>query len=194
MRSRRRYSDAIERQIVDVLVLVRARTTPRGGSTEPASAPGDSGEEPGLWGAAGAGRVLCAVFARLRRSSAPGPERPDPFADFYGPSPRSTAWPGLRLGYCLCADTDLLDRMALAGQPWPVSNPAQAAGVACPAGDGLAAEKLAGACSRSERPWLQQRPGTALGCFVLPGGANYLLFRSPRPGAGARLLRAPGRA
>ncbi|MFR6379329.1 MAG: aminotransferase class I/II-fold pyridoxal phosphate-dependent enzyme [Evtepia sp.] len=45
------------------------------------------------------------------------------FTKFYGLA-------GVRLGYCLCADTDLLDRMALAGQPWPVSNLAQAAGVA----------------------------------------------------------------
>lgn len=38
------------------------------------------------------------------------------------------AMPGLRLGYGICADTDLLERMEGAGQPWRVSAPAQAAG------------------------------------------------------------------
>ena len=33
-------------------------------------------------------------------------------------------------GYCLCQDFPLLEAMAQAGQPWPVSNLAQAAGMA----------------------------------------------------------------
>ena len=39
------------------------------------------------------------------------------------------AMPGLRLGYGLCADGGLLERMAACGQPWSVSVPAQAAGL-----------------------------------------------------------------
>ena len=35
---------------------------------------------------------------------------------------------GVRLGYCLCSDTELLARMRAAGQPWAVSSLAQAAG------------------------------------------------------------------
>ena len=37
---------------------------------------------------------------------------------------------GVRLGYCLCSDTELLARMRAAGQPWAVSSLAQAAGIA----------------------------------------------------------------
>ena len=40
------------------------------------------------------------------------------------------AMAGLRLGYCLCANPPLLERMAGLGQPWGVSVPAQIAGVA----------------------------------------------------------------
>ena len=101
------------------------------------------------------------------------------FTKFYGLA-------GVRLGYCLCADTDLLDRMALAGQPWPVSNLAQAAGVAA-LRETAYAEKLR-ALLAQQRPWLKQEL-ERLGCFVLPGEANYLLFRSPDPKLGRRLER-----
>ena len=37
---------------------------------------------------------------------------------------------GVRLGYCLCSNTALLDKMQAAGQPWAVSSLAQAAGLA----------------------------------------------------------------
>ena len=37
---------------------------------------------------------------------------------------------GVRLGYCLCGDEALLEKMQTAGQPWAVSSLAQAAGVA----------------------------------------------------------------
>lgn len=37
---------------------------------------------------------------------------------------------GVRLGYCLCGDETLLEKMQTAGQPWAVSSLAQAAGVA----------------------------------------------------------------
>ena len=40
------------------------------------------------------------------------------------------AMAGLRLGYCVCGDAALLDAMRGAGQPWAVSGPAQAAGIA----------------------------------------------------------------
>lgn len=41
---------------------------------------------------------------------------------------KSYALAGLRLGYCLCGDRALLERMEGLGSPWPVSAPAQAAG------------------------------------------------------------------
>ena len=37
---------------------------------------------------------------------------------------------GVRLGYCLCSNTALLEKMQTAGQPWAVSSLAQAAGLA----------------------------------------------------------------
>ena len=40
------------------------------------------------------------------------------------------AMAGVRLGYALCADEALLERMRQCGQPWAVSTLAQAAGVA----------------------------------------------------------------
>ena len=40
------------------------------------------------------------------------------------------AMAGVRLGYALCSDAALLDKMRAAGQPWAVSGLAQAAGLA----------------------------------------------------------------
>ena len=99
------------------------------------------------------------------------------FTKFYGLA-------GVRLGYCLCADTALLDRMALAGQPWPVSNLAQAAGVAA-LRETAYAVRLRALIAR-ERPWLQGQL-ERLGYAVVPGQANYLLFRSPDPALGEKL-------
>ena len=70
---------------------------------------------------------------------------------------KSYGMAGLRLGYALCRDGELLERMRQSGPPWAVSGPAQAAGLA------------------------------ALGCKVCPGEANYLLFLSPMPNLGQKL-------
>jgi len=40
------------------------------------------------------------------------------------------AMAGLRLGYCLCANEGIVARLMNAGQPWAVSGPAQACGIA----------------------------------------------------------------
>ena len=89
---------------------------------------------------------------------------------------KSYAMAGLRLGYALCADTALLDRMAASGPPWSVSSPAQAAGLAaleqCPHWPEQARTLLA-----EERPTLADGLA-ALGLDVVPGQANYLLFRA----------------
>lgn len=83
---------------------------------------------------------------------------------------------GLRLGYALCADSALLDRLRQAGQPWPVSTPAQAAGLAALGErDYVAAVR---ALIGRQRPWLA-RGLRQLGCRVVPGEANYLLFHCP---------------
>ena len=88
------------------------------------------------------------------------------------------AMAGLRLGYCLCSDRGLLDAMRGAGQPWAVSGPAQAAGVAALKETGYVAAVRA--LVRTERPRLAEAL-SRLGFRVIPGEANYLLFYSPTP-------------
>ena len=89
---------------------------------------------------------------------------------------KSWAMAGLRLGYALCGDGELLERLAAAGPPWAVSAPAQAAGLAalrdCPDWPERARALLA-----AERPALTAALA-ALGLEVLPSQANYLLFRA----------------
>ncbi len=91
---------------------------------------------------------------------------------------------GLRLGYALCADGALTDRLREAGQTWAVSVPAQVAGVAC-AGEGDHLERSR-ALVRRERGRLAQSLGS-LGLRVVPSDANYLLFCGP-VGLGQALL------
>lgn len=88
------------------------------------------------------------------------------------------AMAGLRLGYCLCSDSALLDAMARAGQPWGVSGPAQAAGIA--ALRETAYVQTVRALISQERPRLAGELAR-LGFQVIPGEANYLLFFSPKP-------------
>ena len=92
---------------------------------------------------------------------------------------------GVRLGYALCSDAALLDKMRAAGQPWAVSGLAQAAGLA-------ALEETAYADSvrtliADQRPRLAAGL-RALGLRVVDGQANYLLFRAPAD-FGAKLRR-----
>ena len=90
---------------------------------------------------------------------------------------KSYGMAGIRLGYCLCADSALLRHMAAASQPWNVSSLAQSAGVAALAEQDFLQRTLA--LVRTERRWLTDRL-TALGFRVCPSQANYLLFRGPR--------------
>ena len=83
---------------------------------------------------------------------------------------------GVRLGYCLCGDETLLEKMQTAGQPWAVSSLAQAAGVA--------ALKETAYVDEVRVLIARQRPVLtaglrALGLRVIDGKANYLLFRAP---------------
>ena len=83
---------------------------------------------------------------------------------------------GVRLGYCLCGDAVLLEKMQAAGQPWAVSSLAQAAGIA--------ALKETAYVDEVRALIAQQRPAMtaglrALGLRVIDGKANYLLFRAP---------------
>ena len=83
---------------------------------------------------------------------------------------------GVRLGYALSADAELLARMQAAGQPWAVSGLAQAAGIA--ALDETEYVAQVRALIETQRPVLADGL-RALGLRVIEGRANYLLFRAP---------------
>ncbi|MDO5424538.1 MAG: histidinol-phosphate transaminase [Eubacteriales bacterium] len=86
------------------------------------------------------------------------------------------AMPGLRLGYGICADEELLARISLVLQPWSVSVPAQAAGVAALQEEAYVAR--AREIVRTERQRLTDGL-TKLGLTVYPASANFLFFRGP---------------
>ena len=89
---------------------------------------------------------------------------------------KSFGMAGLRLGYGLSADGALLNKMAGTVQPWNVSLPAQAAGVAALQEQAFLAR--ARATIRQERDWLKAQL-EGLGLWVCPSQANYLLFQGP---------------
>lgn len=86
------------------------------------------------------------------------------------------AMAGLRLGYCLCANPPLLERMTGLGQPWGVSVPAQIAGVAALSDTDYlrrTRELIA-----QERDYLKQQLGK-LPVRVIGSQANYIFFHAP---------------
>lgn len=87
---------------------------------------------------------------------------------------KSYGMAGVRLGYCLSGDRELLYRMSCAVQPWNVSTLAQAAGVAALAEREFLEESRA--IIFKERRWLRERL-EALGFWVCPSSANFLLLR-----------------
>ena len=86
------------------------------------------------------------------------------------------AMPGLRLGYLLSKNQELLERIRQAGQPWSVSEPAQQAGIAALGERDFRQRTLAFVEKERER---LQTALIKLGCTVWPGRANYLCFRVP---------------
>ncbi|MBR2591127.1 MAG: aminotransferase class I/II-fold pyridoxal phosphate-dependent enzyme [Clostridia bacterium] len=99
---------------------------------------------------------------------------------------KSFAMAGVRLGYALSSDTAFLEAMAQKVPCWNVSTPAQ----------------LAGMAALEERQWLREsaakirsekeellRALKALGVYVFPGEANYLLLYSQKPLAKALLQK-----
>ncbi|MBR3771279.1 MAG: threonine-phosphate decarboxylase [Clostridium sp.] len=84
------------------------------------------------------------------------------------------AVPGVRLGYGVCSDTGLLERMYQAGPPWNVSTLAQTAGIAA-----LQEEKFVSqtrAYVKKEKAYLY-REFTRLEIPYWEGEANYIFFR-----------------
>ena len=93
---------------------------------------------------------------------------------------------GLRLGYGICSDTELIRRMEQVTQPWNVSVPAQAAGIAA------AREQEFVAVSRqmiTEQKKLLLAGLEAAGAKVYGSAANYIFFRAAL-GFDTRMYRA----
>ena len=86
---------------------------------------------------------------------------------------KSYAMPGLRLGYGICMNGGLLERMERASQPWRVSVPAQAAGIA--ACTQRAYIEKARQEIRAEREKMIAAI-RALGYSVLDSKANFVFF------------------
>lgn len=87
------------------------------------------------------------------------------------------AMAGLRLGYGLCADGAVLEKMRSVMQPWSVSIPAQKAGCAA-----LKEEEFARSSREKitiERRWLTEKM-RELDLNVYEGAANYLFFEAPK--------------
>ena len=89
---------------------------------------------------------------------------------------KSHSLAGLRLGYCMTADSHLLARMSRLSQPWNVSVPAQRAGTEAAGRSDFLIE--------SRAKIYEQRAALSaglkdLGLEVLPSEVNFLLFRGP---------------
>ena len=94
------------------------------------------------------------------------------------------AMPGIRLGYAVCPNSELVDRICIQSQPWNVSSLAQAAGVAALDCEGWA--ETTRALMRKEKDYLS-RELEGMGISVLHSDANFLML-SGVPGLYDRLL------
>lgn len=81
---------------------------------------------------------------------------------------------GLRLGYAICSDLGFVDLIERAGEPWPVSTVAQAAGIA--ALQDIDFARRTRLLVRTQRAVLKAGL-EEMGLRVIDGKANYLLFR-----------------
>lgn len=88
------------------------------------------------------------------------------------------AMAGLRLGYMLCGDDLLAEKLRETGQCWSVSVPAQLAGAAALSEKGYVSETVR--LIRREREYLTCSLDN-MGFGVYPSEANFILFRSPLP-------------
>ena len=86
------------------------------------------------------------------------------------------AMPGLRLGYGICSDPQVLEKMRRVMQPWSVSLPAQRAGVAALSEDVYV--QTARALISEEKQYLTGELKN-MGCSVWRPAANYIFFKGP---------------
>lgn len=102
---------------------------------------------------------------------------------------KSHAMAGLRLGYGICTDPAVLERIERSRQPWSVSAPAQAAGLKALKETAFVRESRQ--LIKEERCFL--RDGlAALGFEVYASMVNYLLFKSSDDLDYGRLLKNRG--
>lgn len=86
------------------------------------------------------------------------------------------AMPGLRLGYAVSSDTDLMEKIRRMMSPWNVSLPAQYAGTAAMREENYIKETKN--FIYNEREWMQDQL-EKLGFSVIPSKVNFILFRGP---------------
>ncbi len=91
------------------------------------------------------------------------------------------AIPGLRLGYLVGA-ANVVANLARALEPWSVSGPAAAVGVACLAQSERWRDEVRSAL-KVERAYLEQQLGALPEFTIFPSKANFLMFEVSRPEA-----------
>ena len=87
------------------------------------------------------------------------------------------AMPGLRLGYAICSDRTVIEKMEAMLQPWNVSVPAEMAGNA--ALDEEAFVQMTRAFIGQERIWMKKEM-ERIGIKTFDSKANYLFFKGPK--------------
>lgn len=97
---------------------------------------------------------------------------------------KSHGMAGLRLGWCISSDAELLSAMSEMSPCWNVSAAAQVAGIAAAGEREWLAQMRTVLCR--EREYMRRRL-ESFGVYVYPGHANYLLMRSEAPLYGALL-------
>jgi len=86
------------------------------------------------------------------------------------------AVPGVRIGYGICSDMLVLEKMRKAGQSWSVSTMAESAGIAALAEDAYKAAVID--YVSEERRYLEEALAQ-MGIRYIHGHANYILIRCP---------------
>lgn len=86
------------------------------------------------------------------------------------------AMPGLRLGYAICSDHAVIEKMETMIQPWNVSVPAQMAGNAALEEDEFV--KMTRIFITGERLWMKKEI-EKIGFKTFDSKANYLFFKGP---------------
>jgi len=87
--------------------------------------------------------------------------------------------PGIRLGYALSSNQGLIEQLYFHGADWPISNLAQAAGIAALQGaEGFIKQTVALVTKARKRV---EGELEGLGFRVFEGAANYVFFQHPHP-------------